>query len=82
VKYLGIILTFVAVIGVAYVSDWRPEPDRAWVRDVLRFGNYTMYFVGMVLFGVGVKKEAVREAIAQVKGRTEAEPGAVADGGG
>jgi hypothetical protein len=68
VKYLGLILTFIAVIGVAYVSNWRPDADRAWVRDVLRFANYAMYFVGMLLFGAGVKQEAVRESIAKMKG--------------
>jgi hypothetical protein len=60
-KWLGAILMLVGIETLAGFSDVRPEPDRAWILWIIRVGIGGLFFVGLGLFGWGLKQEVVDE---------------------
>jgi hypothetical protein len=60
-KYLGGILMFIAIVAVAKVADWKPEPDRMWILEIVRIVNAVLFLGGLLVFGNGIKGEVVNE---------------------
>jgi len=58
---LGGILIFVAIGVIAKAADVHPQPDRAWVLDVVRAASAALLLGGLWAFGYGLKREIIRE---------------------